>query len=387
MSDYTVMQDYVLTNAKICTSEQVIEGSVAVENGKISAIGDIEKSYQHLPHFYCQSSDIIMPGFMDMHIHGCQGCDVMDGEIEAIETIASSLYAQGVTSFLATTMTQSDQAISKALKTVVQFQQQLPNTKNMANILGIHLEGPFISPQKIGAQNPQYLQECSVAKLNHWVNISQKNIKKITIAPEINAADTIIQYCLEQGIIASIGHTACNAKVAHQAITQGCTQATHLFNAMSGIDHRNPGAATALLISKRIVAELIVDGIHLADEIVKMVYEIKGADHIILITDVISAQGHGEGIFSLGGQKVIVKNNEARLENGVLAGSVLTMSQALLNMQHYTGCSMPALVKMTSLNAAKSLSCSTKGDIAIGMDADLVRLDQYFQVQQTYLRD
>ena len=304
------MQNYVLTDANICTSERVIEGSVAVENGKIVAIGDIAKSYQYLPHFHCQSGDMIMPGFIDIHIHGSQGCDVMDAEMEALETIASSLYTQGVTSFLATTMTQSDQAISNALDTVAQFQNQSHANKNMANILGVHLEGPFISPQKMGAQNPEYLQPCSVEKLNRWQHLSGNNIKKITIAPEIKAADQIIHYCVENSIIASIGHTACSAKIAHQAIAKGCTQATHLFNAMSGMDHRNPGAATALLLSKKIVAELIVDGVHLADETVRMVYEIKGADHIILITDAISAQAYGEGIFSLGGQKVIVKNND-----------------------------------------------------------------------------
>ena len=378
------MQNYVLTDAKICTAEKVIEGAIAVENGSISAIGDIAKSYQYLPHFHCQSGDMIMPGFIDMHIHGSKGCDVMDADIDSLETITSSLYAQGVTSFLATTMTQSDQAISNALKTVAQFQKQSQSNKNMANILGVHLEGPFISPGKIGAQNPRHLQLCSLEKLNRWQHLSGNNIKKITIAPEITGADQIIHYSVEKGIIASIGHTACSAKIAYQAIAKGCTQATHLFNAMSGMDHRNPGAATALLMSKKIVAELIVDGVHLANETVRMVYEIKGADHIILITDAISAQAYGQGVFSLGGQKVIVRNNEARLENGILAGSVLMMNQALQNMRFYTGCSMPALVKMTSLNAAKSLFQFKKGDIAVGMDADLVRLDQHFQVQQVY---
>ncbi len=154
---------------------------------------------------------------------------------------------------------------------------------------------------------------------------------------------------------------------------------------MSGIDHRNPGAAIALLMSQDVVAELIVDGVHLAPEIVDMVYRIKGAHGILLVTDAMSAQAYGEGVFELGSQKVIVKNNEVRLENGVLAGSVLTMNNALKNMLKYSHCSLMDLVKMTGFNAAKSLGIEgEKGDIKVGMDADLVVMDKHFQIKQVY---
>ncbi|WP_119327976.1 N-acetylglucosamine-6-phosphate deacetylase [Cysteiniphilum halobium] len=379
------MQSYRITDAQIITKDAVLAGEIAVECGKIMSIGDPNPDFSHLPKFEYHASDRVMPGFIDTHIHGSCGCDVMDAEIESLKVITSSLYRQGVTSFLATTMTQTEAAISKALSNVADFNKIHAYGRHFANILGVHLEGPFISPDKIGAQNPKFLQESSVAKLKSWQDKANNLIKKITIAPEILGASHIIDWCVREQVIASIGHTNCTAQQALAAIAQGCAQATHLFNAMSGIDHRKPGAATALLMSEDIVAELIVDGIHLAPEIVDMVYRIKGADGILLVTDAMSAQAHGEGIFDLGGQKVIVKNNEARLENGVLAGSVLTMNNALKNMCTFSDCSLSEIIKMTSYNAAKSLNIHrNKGDIRTGADADLVVIDKHFQIKQVF---
>ncbi|WP_119343622.1 N-acetylglucosamine-6-phosphate deacetylase [Facilibium subflavum] len=377
------MRDYVITSERIITTKGVIAGAIAVEKGKIAAIGDIEKEYKHLPVHHCQSTDLIMPGFIDIHIHGSNGCDVMDAKVDALDVIAQALKKQGVLGFLATTMTQSEDAIFNALQAVAQYQTVTNSTKDAAKILGVHLEGPFISPDKIGAQNPDYLQRFSLEKLERWQYAAKGQIRKLTLAPEIEGAESLTSWCKNNQVIASIGHTNCTAKQAKNAIDQGCLQATHLFNAMSGIDHRHPGAAMALLMAKDVAVELIVDGVHLADDTVRMVYEIKGADHIILITDAISAQGVGEGVFELGGQKVLVKGNQARLENGVLAGSVLTMNKALATMLKFSACSLPELVKMTSTNAAKSLGLAHKmGDIQVGMDAGFVVLDHTFQIKQ-----
>ncbi|WP_151193351.1 N-acetylglucosamine-6-phosphate deacetylase [Cysteiniphilum sp. JM-1] len=379
------MQSYRITGAQIVTKDAVLEGEIAVECGKIMAVGEPHSSFSHLPIVEYHQSDKVIPGFIDTHIHGSCGCDVMDGEIESLKVITSSLYRQGVTSFLATTMTQTEAAISKALNNVADFNKSHAHGRHFANILGVHLEGPFISPDKIGAQNPAFLQESSIAKLKSWQHKANNLVKKITLAPEMLGANQVIDWCVSEQMIASVGHTNCTAKEALAAIDRGCSQATHLFNAMSGIDHRKPGAATALLMSEKIVAELIVDGVHLAPEIVDMVYRVKGADGILLVTDAMSAQAHGEGVFDLGGQKVIVKNNEARLENGVLAGSVLTMNNALKNMLTYSDCSLPEIVKMTSYNAAKSLNMHHyKGDIKKGADADLVVVDKHFQIKQVF---
>ncbi len=383
------MNSYLITGASICGATNMTESDVAVEDNMIVAIGDLRKQYKHLPVFEFNASDKLLPGFIDTHIHGSDGADVMDGDIEALNTIGCSLRKQGVSGFLATTMTQSDENITKALHAVRQYVDAdggFDKSKKHAEILGVHLEGPFISPNKIGAQNPNYLQEVSFEKLERWQSISQGALKKVTFAPEIADANELVKWCAKRRIISSIGHTNCTASQAQEMLDLGASQATHLFNAMSGIHHRNPGAATALLASKKVLAELIVDQVHLADETVKMVYEIKGQDNILLITDAMSAQAKGEGVFDLGGQKVVVKGNEARLENGTLAGSVLTMNKALENMHLISKCSFPELVKMTSTNAARSLGLMDRGDIQVGMRADLIVLAHDYQIKKCFFR-
>ena len=375
------MEKCLITGATICNTVTTFESDLAIENGVIIDVGDLEGNYKHFPKFEFRRSDRILPGFIDVHIHGSNGADIMDGTLSSLKTIGMSLVKQGVTGFLATTMTQSDQLISNALLSVREYIAKYKSIPESSEVLGVHLEGPFISEDKIGAQNPKYLQEISFDKLERWKKISGNKLKKITFAPELDNSSELVTWCSKNNIASSIGHTACTAEQAQRIIDRGASQATHLFNAMSGIDHRNPGAATVLLGSQDILAELIVDKIHLASETIKMTYDIKGSNNILLITDAISAQTKGEGVFHLGGQKVIVKGNEARLENGVLAGSVLTMNKALQNMHMIVQCNFPDLVKMTSTNAAKFLGINNLGDIQVGMVADLVVLDDQYQVK------
>ena len=374
------MQSYILKGAKIYSDNDFKHQDIVVKNGVILAIcDDAKESEYNLPSIVLSQDDYIIPGFIDIHIHGSQGADVMDADVDALDMISKSIHSHGVTSYLATTMTASNEDILKSMEAVAKYTSFQHNQR--AKIVGIHLEGPFISPDKIGAQNPNYLQGADVQKLANWHNASNNLIKKITIAPEIANAGKIIQYCNAQNIISSIGHTNCTMVQALKAIDSGCSQATHLFNAMSPIEHRNPGAATALLMSKKVLAELIVDGVHLHPDIVRFTHEIKGSNHIALVTDAMSAQGACDGVFDLGGQKVIVKNGAARLENGVLAGSVLTMNKALKNMMEFSNCTLHEAVKMTSTNQAKSLGLK-KGKIKVGYDAELVVLDRNYQIKQ-----
>lgn len=374
------MQSYILTGAKIYGDNGFSHKDIIIKNGVIQDVCDKAKeSGYNLPSIKLNQDDFVIPGFIDIHIHGSQGADVMDANIDALDTISKSIYSHGVTSYLATTMTASNEDILKSMHAIAKYTAIQHSQK--AKIVGIHLEGPFISAGKIGAQNPNYLQGADIEKLASWHNKSNKLIKKITIAPELNSADKIIKYCNSQNIISSIGHTNCTMAQALNAIDNGCSHATHLFNAMSPIEHRSPGASTALLLSKNILAELIVDGVHLHPDIVRFTHEIKGSNNIALVTDAMSAQGAGEGLFDLGGQKVIVKNGEARLENGVLAGSVLTMNKALENMLKFTNCSFHQAVKMTSTNQAKSLGLK-KGQIKQGYDAEFVVLDKNYKIKQ-----
>ncbi|WP_150467444.1 N-acetylglucosamine-6-phosphate deacetylase [Francisella sp. SYW-9] len=374
------MQSYILKDAKIYTETGFENKDIVVENNLIKAIVDQAKAKDfNLPIISLDSNDYVIPGFIDIHIHGSKGADVMDGDIDALEVISKSIYKQGVTSYLATTMTAPNEQILRSMSAIKLYNSQ--SYSESAKIVGVHLEGPFISSGKIGAQNPNYLQDADIDKLANWHNTCDSLIKKITIAPEIKNADKIIEFCNHQNIVSSIGHTNCTMAQALQAIDRGCSHATHLFNAMSPIEHRNPGAAAALLMSKKVLAELIVDGIHLHPDMVKFTYDIKGSDNIALITDAMSAQNAGEGVFELGGQKVIVKDGQARLENGVLAGSVLTMNKALENIIRFANCSLHNAVKMTSTNQAKSLGLK-KGQIKVGFDAEFVVLDKNYQVKQ-----
>ena len=375
------MQNYILKAEQVCLEKKIVPGYIVIQNKKITKISqNLDYKKLNLPLVEIDSSSYVIPSFIDIHIHGSNGADVMDADVDALKTISKSIYKHGVTSYLATTMTAPDEDISKSLQAIKNYNNYIKNER-VANIVGVHLEGPFISPDKIGAQNPLFLQDSSVNKLSKWNNIDNNLIKKITIAPEIDNINSLINYCNKNKIVTSIGHTNCTAKQALNAINLGCSQATHLFNAMSGCDHRNPGATSAILMSKKVLAELIVDGIHLHQDTVKFAYEIKGSDNIALVTDAMNAQGYGEGLFSLGGQKVIVKNGEARLENGVLAGSVLTMNKAFENMIKFSNCSLLDAIKMTSTNQAKSLGLK-KGLIAEGYDAEFVILDKNYQLQK-----
>lgn len=363
--------------------DAIVEGEIVVIDGRIAAIGDCAGDYRDLPIVRYAASDYIIPGFIDIHVHGSHGADVMDGDVDALALMSRSLYHQGVTGFLATTMCAPDQTLETALMAIDHFcQKSYPDS---ADILGIHLEGPFISPHKMGAQHPDYAQHADTDKLLYWQRLSGSRIKKLTMAPEIENARSLIATCHKQGIIGSIGHTSCTAKAALDAINLGMTQATHLFNAMTGVDHRNPGAVAAILMSREVYAELIVDGVHLAPEIVDMCYNLKGSDKTILVTDAMRAQGMGDGVFDLGGQKVIVRGNEARLENGTLAGSVLSMNKALVNMLKFSHCSLNDVIKMTSTNAAETLGLK-KGKITPGYDADLVVLNGDFELKQVFRR-
>jgi N-acetylglucosamine-6-phosphate deacetylase len=379
------VDNYILTGAKICLTDKILENhAIVVKSGKIENIISCDKIFPNdMETVNLDSNDTVVPGFIDTHIHGTSGSDVMDASFDALETIATTVATQGVTSFLATTMTASDQATTKALSNIKNYN---PKKKNQAKICGVHLEGPFLSTEKIGAQNGKFLSNPNLDLFKKWCTDSGHKIKKVTLAPELQHADSLITYMDQNNISPSIGHTNCSAKQATDAIKLGANCATHLFNAMSGVSHRKPGAATAILLSKNVYTELIVDGIHLSPEITNLVYNIKGSSKIILITDAMMAQNYGDGVFSLGGQEVTVKGNEARLSNGALAGSVLTMNKALINMISQTNCSFVDAIRMASTTPAFSLGLGNKiGSIKIGKIADLVVLDKNLAVKHTFV--
>ncbi|PNZ69492.1 N-acetylglucosamine-6-phosphate deacetylase [Staphylococcus croceilyticus] len=375
------MSNYVITNGRIYTEEQVIEnGYLVVEDGKISDIqeGEYTGDLQQVD----AKGQNVLPGFIDIHIHGGYGEDAMDASYEGLKHLAEQLLSEGTTTFLATTMTQSDENIEKALKNIVAYQAD-QQQGDAAEIGGVHLEGPFISEHKVGAQNPKYVQRPSVSKIQHFQEIANGQIKIITFAPEVEGAHETLN-ALHNEIIFSMGHTVATFDEANEAVEHGAKHITHLYNAATPFEHRDPGVFGAAWTNKGLNTEIIADGVHSHPASVNIAYKQKGNKHMYLITDAMRAKGMKDGEYDLGGQNVIVKGKEARLASGALAGSILRMNDGLRNLMTYTHDSLENLWRVASLNQAKALQIDdTKGSLAIGKDADIVIANDEIEISQT----
>lgn len=325
----------------------------------------------------------VVPGFIDAHIHGAIGADVMDADAEALARIAGYLPAEGTTAFLATTMTGPAEAIEAALEGTAGFE----SAPGAAEMLGVHLEGPFLDPAKAGAQPVEHIIAPDIALFDHWQAAAGGRIRVVTLAPEQPGGDALVAHLAGLGVRASIGHSSCSAAQAEAAIAAGARRGTHLFNAMVGLHHREPGAPCALLTSPAARCEIIADGLHVTPAMVKLAYRAAGRERLMAITDAMRAKGLGDGDYELGGQPVKVENGQARLADGTLAGSVLTFDAAFRNLLDFTGCEMADAIAMSSTNAAHDLGVADrKGSLAEGFDADLVVLDAELRVRLTVCR-
>ena len=373
----------LISNIKIADSiKKTFIGDVFLENGKII---EVAASIKREADIYVDATGkgwILVPGFIDIHIHGAAGFDVMDGTPAALNGLASALPREGTTSFLATTMTQSDKNIEKALKNASLFNADA----TQAEMLGIHLEGPFISAVRAGAQPIEHIAPPSISKFEKWQDLSGNRIKLVTVAPEVDQGLAFIEKVTTNNVVASLGHTDATYEITSEAVKAGARHVTHLYNQMSPFHHREPGVVGAALLENSLTAELIVDLIHSAPKSVEFAFRQKGASGIILITDAMRAKGLAPGTYDLGGQDVLVTQNDARLTDGTLAGSILTMENAAKNMKSATDCTLSELVAMTSTNAAKQLGLSNKGKIESGKDGDLTIIDDEWNVQMTICR-
>lgn len=322
---------------------------------------------------------IVLPGFIDVHVHGAGGSDAMDGTREALDVIGKKLAQEGTAGFLATTMTQSEEKIKKALEAVRDYDGACG-----ARILGVHLEGPFISPDFAGAQPREYIAAPDVAQFEKYDCASGGKIKKVTLAPEEKGADTFIKHLAERGIVPSLGHSSATAADVSRAIESGAKSVTHTFNAQSPFKHREIGLAGSALLRDELHCEIIADGVHVSFEAIKLLLKNKPKEKITLITDAIRAKGCGEGESELGGQKVYVKDGQARLSDGTLAGSVLKMNVAVRNMVRKVGVPFETAVAYATENPAKELGIyGETGSITQGKRADFTVLDDDFNVLMT----
>ena len=364
------MRPLYLINADVYAPNFLGKRNLLLSQGKIAAIqttsDNIPEDAEVLDLHGCS----IGPGFIDLHTHGCNGFDVMDGK-ESIAGMAQFLVTHGVTSFLPTTVTAS----IDTLESVVWSIESLERIGCGANILGINLEGPFLNPKKRGAQSPEFCLPATRENLDRLLLIAQNHVKVITVAPDIEGGCYAVEQFANTGIIVSVGHTEATTEVMNEAIRRGAKQVTHLFNAMPALHHRDPGVIGAGLTDNRVMVELIADGVHVHPLCLQMAVAAKGADSVVLISDSMAAAGCQDGSYKLGSVDVFVNNGEARLDTGQLAGSTLTLDRAVLNIAQWTNAGLSGAWQMASLNPARQLGIdSHKGKIAIGYDADLTVL-------------
>lgn len=363
-----------LINGKIILKNPILENKVLVFDEKIIDIADsVPKDCEVID----ADGKYISPGLIDIHIHGNMGKDTMDSTDESIETISKSIMRHGVTSFLPTTMTMDKEHVYDALEVIKKAQNR---KLEGAQVLGAHLEGPFINENYKGAQNEKFIINSKYEFIKEYKDV----IKVITYAPEKDIDFDFtreIKRCTD--IVLSIGHSNANYDQAKEAINLGVTNVTHMFNAMTGLNHRDPGVVGAALTTN-VYSELIADTIHINKDLFQFILNNKGKERLILITDSIEAGGLEDGNYSLGGQKVIVKGNEARLENGALAGSVLSLNKMVFNFLDNTNLKVNEAINLASLNPATSLGINDKkGSLEIGKDADIAVFDENLDCKMT----
>lgn len=322
----------------------------------------------------------VCAGFIDIHIHGYGGHDTMNG-LEDVRAMARALPAHGVTAFLPTTMCAS---VRDTHVTVSAVCRAMEDDAPAARVLGVHMEGPFINPKNCGAQPPQFVFAPSRALYEEMTRGAERCVRLMTLSPEIEGAQALIDL-LRGRVALSAGHTSATCEQMRAAIGRGVSQATHLFNAMSPLTHRAPGVPGAALTDSRVRVQLIADLLHLDKTVLALCGALKGADGCILITDAMSATGMSDGQYMLGASKVYVKNGEARLAEGNLAGSTLTMERAVRNMARVAGVGDAQALLMATRTPARAIGEWARGDLVPGMIADIVMLDGDFNVLRTWV--
>lgn len=380
---------WLIHNINIVLEDRVATGSVLVLNGRIERIFSQDSLDEGVIAEPLESIDgqggWLLPGFIDIHVHGGYSADFMDANRESYDTITRFHASQGTTGMLATTMTASKDAIEAVLHAAAEYRaSEMP----FAALCGVHLEGPFISEKWPGAQNPAHIINPQLEWLKRWNSEWPDLIRLLTLAPEKQGAIETVSWLAEQGIVTACGHTDAVYADVEAAANAGLSHAVHTYNAMRGLHHREPGALGAVLTDDRIYAELIADGEHVHAAAIRLLLAAKPADKVILITDAIAAAGMPDGDYGLGGLAVVVKQGVARLRDAdTLAGSSLTMIRAFRFMLDHTNLTVPEVSRMASGNAAKQLGISGRtGSIAVGKQADLVWTDAQFNVRQTWVQ-
>ncbi len=368
---------FAITNGNVVLRDSIVGKAVIVDRDRIADITD------SVPGFIKKvdaGGMYVSPGFIETHMHGRKGYDAMDASFEALNGISAALMPSGVTRFLATTMTMSEDNIKNA---VVNAAKSIGKVEG-AKLLGLHMEGPFISVEHKGAQPEEYIQKPSMEEFKKLCGGYEDIVRLITIAPETDGAIAFIKEISDKGVDVSMGHTNATYDEAMKGIDAGVVSSTHTYNGMKGLHHREPGALGAVFDSD-IFAEMIADGVHVHFAALRTLLKVKGVEKSILITDSLRAAGMDDGVYDLGGQQVTVKGGQAKLKNGTIAGSTITLDRAVYNAMHHLGVTLPEAVRMASYNPAQLLGIDDMGEIKKGNIADIILFDKDINIKGMYI--
>ena len=373
MSDSSLL---LIKNVRIYGAQM---GWILIQHGKIKQFAAGQPPYGiHSNQMMNAGGWALLPGFIDLHAHGAVGCEAMDGDPEGLRKMAAFYASHGVTSWLASTWAAGNLETQLALTAIQQVMNEFPIS---ARILGAHLEGPYFNPERSGAQDLAAIRRADQSEAAVWFN--SDIVKLISLAPEYPENLDLVEDCVQRGIRVAAGHTSATYEQMQAGVTRGIRQVTHCFNAMLPFNHREPGTVGAALDLPELTCELIADNIHVHPAAMRLLWKSKGVEGIILITDAVRAAGLPDGEYTISegdARKLIVKDGCARLEDGTLAGSMLTMEMALRNFQLATGRPLQEIWPVSSKNAANALGLTAKGRLEPGSDADLVLLDESYNV-------
>ena len=383
MMDCITDSQYALKAAQVFTPEGILDNAfVHISKGRIDSVSDSLKADYTLVDL---GNHKLMPGLIDMHIHGQSGADTMDASEEALATIARDLPKTGVVGFLGTTVTAPWQKILAALANVKTTMGK--DQDGGAEILGTYVEGPFFTPKNKGAHPEQFFLAPSEERIADLLEVAGDTLKVVALAPETEGAVEATRQLVAHGVRVAMGHSDATWEQVEACVEAGATIGVHLYNGMSGLHHREPGCVGAMLANDSVIAEMIADGVHVHPAVLKLSWKCKGTDRSALITDCMCAGGLPDGVYQLGELPVSVKNGVARTDCGSLAGSTLSLNRAIKNMTQLAGVPELDAVKMASEVPARILGVDQRiGSIAPGMEASLTVMDDDFNVLLTLVK-
>ncbi len=382
------MNSTILHTSRAYTpASEIHDSAILIRDGVIEAIGPRESITAPQGAQEIHAPDLIaVPGFVDVHVHGAGGNDVMEGSVAALTTISSTLAAHGTTSFVATTVTASTETICTSVEGISRYiLEQRFSGPPRAELLGIHFEGPFLSPLRRGVHSPEFLQLPSAEVLGRFVAASGGHAQILTLAPELLGAMPCIDAARKAGLVVGIGHTDATYEQTRAAVARGAHHFVHVYNAMRPFSHRDSGVIGAVLTTPNVTAELIADGVHVEEAAMRVLLQAKGPSAIILVSDGTAATGMPDGKYFLGGMEVTVTDGVCRNSEGKLAGSTLTLDRALRNVVGM-GVALPDALRMLTLNPATLLGIEfKKGSLRVGADADIVLLNDALEIQKVWV--